>query len=164
MINAQRAVDMRTLVSPAQIMLNDTKYFNGIHTITINNLEAVPVTYTLSNMNARAVSTYNNVSFRQTISEHHAQANGGRTFPQGASNDVLVSTSPNTIDLPPATVTFSQNGFTIPAGGKIEVTAFFNQPRLLWPQRDLFALYSGYVRIDAQLQGASSPQPYTSES
>lgn len=138
-INAQRAVDMRTLVSPAQIMLNDTKYFNGIHTITINNLEAVPVTYTLSNMNARAVSTYNN----------------------GASNDVLVSTSPNTIDLPPATVTFSQNGFTIPAGGKIEVTAFFNQPRLLWPQRDLFALYSGYVRIDAQLQGAASPQPYT---
>lgn len=80
MINAQRAVDMRTLVSPAQIMLNDTKYFNGIHTITINNLEAVPVTYTLSNMNARAVTTYNNVRLGRTFSERQAQANGGRTL------------------------------------------------------------------------------------
>jgi hypothetical protein len=79
-INAQRAVDMRTLVSPAQIMLNDTKYFNGIHTITINNLEAVPVTYTLSNMNARAVTTYNNVRLERTISERRAQANGGWTI------------------------------------------------------------------------------------
>lgn len=61
-INAQRAVESRTLVSPAQIMLNDTQYFKGLHTITLDNREAVAVTYTLSNVNARAVATYNNVS------------------------------------------------------------------------------------------------------
>ncbi|GAA5984107.1 hypothetical protein JCM10908_006053 [Rhodotorula pacifica] len=138
-INAQRAVDMRTQVWPAQIMLNDTRYFNNVHTIALENRESVAVTYTLSSVNTRAIATYNT----------------------GATNQIIPSTTPNTVDLASTTVTFSQNGVTVPAGGKVEIVASFSQPRASWTQRDLFLLFSGYVRINAQLQGAASAQPYT---
>lgn len=60
-INVQRAVDMRTLVSPPQLLLNDTAFFVPSHTVTLQNLESSSVTYTFSYQNARTIATYNNV-------------------------------------------------------------------------------------------------------
>lgn len=49
------------MISPPQITLNDTAYFDPAHTITIENRESGSVTYSLSMDTARTIATYNNV-------------------------------------------------------------------------------------------------------
>ncbi|BGP55847.1 hypothetical protein JCM8202v2_003454 [Rhodotorula sphaerocarpa] len=132
-VNVNRAIESRTMISPPQITLNDTAYFDPAHTITIENRESGSVTYSLSMDTARTIATYNN----------------------GVSQ-VLVSTDPATLRIGPPGVTFSQQKFTLPAGGKIEVNLVFTPPRISGFQRRQFPIYSGYVRVDAQLTGSSS--------
>ncbi|POY75116.1 hypothetical protein BMF94_1746 [Rhodotorula taiwanensis] len=137
-INVQRAVDMRTLVSPPQLLLNDTAFFVPSHTVTLQNLESSSVTYTFSYQNARTIATYNN-----------------------RYSQVLVSPVPNTISIGGPQVSFSQSKITLPAGGKAEVVVTFTAPRLAYPTIGLLPLYSGFVQINSTVAGSSSSNAYT---
>ncbi|KAJ7091118.1 peptidase S8/S53 domain-containing protein [Mycena epipterygia] len=57
LIQVDRAINMKTLVSPGQIALNDTMHFKANHTIFITNLSPKTVTYQIIHVPAGTVGT-----------------------------------------------------------------------------------------------------------
>lgn len=102
LVDAVRAVEYTTSVSPANLNLNDTAHFNGVHTISLTNSGSEPVTYNLT---------------RQDI-------NG---FQAISISDKLVDTNPDIAGYF-ATLQLSADVVTVGPGETAEVTATFTQP------------------------------------
>lgn len=75
---------------------------------------------------------------------------------QGASTDIIPSPTPNYDSTSVLRVAFSQRTLTVSGGQTVKVSAQFIPPNLTPQQRDQFPIYSGYVTINGQGQGAGA--------
>ncbi|GAA6050305.1 hypothetical protein JCM3770_002954 [Rhodotorula araucariae] len=124
-INVNAAWAAKTLISPAQLELNDTLNAARQQRITLTNRNAVPITYTFNSTSAQAIATYNN----------------------GALTDVLPSTVPGNLDTPRVVIGFSPSSLVIPAGGTAFVTVSFAAVRYSAALAAKFPIYSGFINI-----------------
>ncbi|GAA5902564.1 hypothetical protein JCM6882_009318 [Rhodosporidiobolus microsporus] len=131
-INVNKAIAARTLITPSQFLLNDTTYLNNQQTMTLNNRNSFPVRYQLSWRNAQGIKTYNN----------------------GASKDGIPSTTPGASTAAVPRVAFSSRIVTVPARSSLDVRVTFTPPNLGPSARDQFPIYSGFVVISGAGQGS----------
>jgi hypothetical protein len=119
-INVWGAANMKTLVSPGEILLNDTKYIRSDHLITIENTSGSSVTYVLSHTPANTV-----LSIEPTLG------------------------LPNTAPLPtissPASVSLSTTKITIRPRRTGEVTVKIRPPKGL--DAKTYPIYSGFITV-----------------
>jgi len=126
-INVAAALAARTLISPYNFLLNDTAYLNGTQTLYLTNRNLYPVTYTFSHIAAQGIAAY----------------------ADGASSDVLPSTSPATVtNAKVTTVKYSRKSVTVLPykTGSVEVT--ITPPSLTAAERGQFPIYSGFIGIE----------------
>ncbi|GEM09984.1 subtilisin-like protease [Rhodotorula toruloides] len=135
-INMTAALVSHTILSPSQFNLNDTQYLNDTQTLTLHNNNRYPVAYQLSWVDSTGIVTYNN----------------------GATTNVIPSTSPNYVSTSVLRVAFSQRVVTVPGGQTVKITADFIPPNLTPQQRNQFPIYSGYVTITGRGQGVGAGQ------
>lgn len=62
MINVAKAISAKTLLSPYQFFLNDTKYLNSLQKLTITNRNSVSMKYTFNSTAAQSLAVYDGVS------------------------------------------------------------------------------------------------------
>ncbi|GAA5999830.1 hypothetical protein JCM10207_005930 [Rhodosporidiobolus poonsookiae] len=127
-IDVTRAIAARTIISPGQILLNDTQYLNNVQEITIENRNTFPVAYKLSASNALGISTFNN----------------------GASQDGIPSLTPAENSIAAVRVAYSRRQLTIPARSSAKVTVTITPPNLSASDRDKFPFYSGFLVISGE--------------
>ncbi|KAF3804736.1 Minor extracellular protease vpr [Colletotrichum gloeosporioides] len=101
-VDAVRAVEYDTFVSPANLNLNDTVHFNGVHTIKLTNRGQEVVTYN---------ATHQNLNGFQAVS----------------ISTKYVDTNPDIAGYF-ASVTLSTESVTIGPGETVEITASFTEP------------------------------------
>ncbi|GAA6022877.1 hypothetical protein JCM11491_007028 [Sporobolomyces phaffii] len=139
LVQVDQAVNRKTLISPSIIQLNDTAYFNRSQPLTVTNNGDSALTYTLSWTNAQGVATYNN----------------------GASNQVIPSTSPAAVNAATALrVAFSSRYVTLAPGQSKTVTVTVSPPNLAATDIDKFPFYSGWVKVNAQSTNESYSIPF----
>ncbi|EAU90898.2 peptidase [Coprinopsis cinerea okayama7 len=121
LVNVHKAVHTTTLVSPGELVLNDTANFKPVHKVLLNNTGDTERTYSVKHVPAgTALTILQGVPF---------QSNGPVPLvPEAAS----VEASPST--------------FTLAPGEGIEVTLTFTQPEGLDLKR--FPIYSGFVEFE----------------
>jgi len=119
-LNVWDAATMKTLVSPGEILLNDTQYFRSDHTITIENTSRSSVTYTLSHLSANTV-----LSIGPAL---------------GLANTAPLPTTSST-----ASVSFRATTVTIRARKTEKVKVTFQAPSDLDPKT--YPIYSGFIIV-----------------
>ncbi|KAG8697411.1 hypothetical protein FRC08_006543 [Ceratobasidium sp. 394] len=102
---------------PAELLLNDTAYFKGQHTVTIKNGGTKAVTYTLSHVPAGTAPTIN-----------------------GIEN----SPGPVPLEDKAASVTIAPSSVTVQPGSSAQVTLTFTPPAGL--DAKTFPVYSGFIQ------------------
>jgi hypothetical protein len=120
LVNAYKAVHTTTLVTPAELLLNDTAHF-------------VP--------NQKFVVT-NTGSTRQQYALGHAPAGTAITVPAG---NIFVADGPVPLVAAAASVKFSESKFSLNPGAHATITAHFSAPAGLDPKT--YPVYSGYITI-----------------
>lgn len=120
LIQAYKAIHTTTIISPGELLLNDTANFKPDQTFTITNQGKSPKTYSIGHVGAATALTINaNTSWPAIY-----------PVPQMATY---------------ASVTFSANQVTVNPGQTVSVNAHFTAPAGLNP--DTFPIYSGFVTI-----------------
>ena len=119
-LNVWDAANMKTLVSPGEILLNDTQYFDSDHIITIENTSGSSVTYTLSHTPAKTV-----LSIGSAL---------------GLANTAPLPTTSDT-----ASVSFRTTTTTIRARRTSQVKVTFKPPSGLDPKT--YPIYSGFITV-----------------
>ncbi|BGP02409.1 hypothetical protein JCM10021v2_006124 [Rhodotorula toruloides] len=125
LVQVDKAISTRTIVSPFELMLNDTAFPAHTQKITLRNTNSFPMQYSVSISSAQAYGTYDN----------------------GASSDILISTNPKPVYPQSGTATFSTQRLRLQAGQTYTVTVTIPQPRFNAMTVARFPLYSGYVDI-----------------
>lgn len=125
LINAFNALHSTTIVSPAELILNDTAHFNGVRTFTVTNTAKVSKKYTISHVPAGTAITVS----QETPDEP----------------DIFPSVGPVPLTNDTAEVLFSLTSFTVPAGRSQTVIARFTLPKTI--DATAFPVYSGYINI-----------------
>ncbi|GAA5857730.1 hypothetical protein JCM1840_000887 [Sporobolomyces johnsonii] len=126
LVQVDRAVQIKTLIEPSMLLLNDTAYLNKTQNLRLTNRNDYPVVYTLSWKNAQGVVTYND----------------------GAHTQILPSTEPDSLNKAVALrVAFSSRSVMIPAQQSAVVTVTVTPPNLVASDIDKFPIYSGWVTI-----------------
>ncbi|EJD54606.1 hypothetical protein AURDEDRAFT_179722 [Auricularia subglabra TFB-10046 SS5] len=120
LINVNNAIHFTTIVTPGELLLNDTANFRGTHTITVRNTARTRQTYRLSHVPAGTMISLD----------------PGTLFP--ADFPVPQSTAAAGVRISPSTL-------TLPAGGTGRVTVSITPPRGL--DRKTLPVYSGFVQI-----------------
>ncbi|EJD37069.1 subtilisin-like protein [Auricularia subglabra TFB-10046 SS5] len=140
LINVFDALNVKTTVSPGELLLNDTARWKGVHKIVITNTGARAQTYELSH---DAVSTALLMPTGHYI-----------PFPGFTYRDV-----PNAVELTNSTVTvrFSQTSVILPPGASTTITAQIAPPKDVDPQK--LPVVSGFIRIHGSL-GERLQVPY----
>ncbi|GAA5913639.1 uncharacterized protein JCM6883_004034 [Sporobolomyces salmoneus] len=139
LVQVDQAVSRKTLISPSIIQLNDTAYFNASQPLTVTNKGDSPMTYTLSWTNAQGVATYNN----------------------GASNQIIPSTSPAAVNAATALrVAYSARTITLQPGQSRTVNVNVIPPNLTPTDIDKFPFYSGWLKINALSSNESYSVPF----
>ncbi|KAG8936970.1 hypothetical protein FRC02_009107 [Tulasnella sp. 418] len=118
LINVYNAVHYGTVVTPGELLLNDTVYFKGQHTIKIENKSKKLQKYTIS----------------------HEPAGTATTLQNGEAITYPVPLSKNY-----ASVKFSTTSLSVPAGQTGIVIATITPPSGL--DAKTFPVYSGHVRV-----------------
>ncbi|KAI5855038.1 subtilisin-like protein [Durotheca rogersii] len=118
-VDAVRAVEYDTFVSPANINLNDTQNFRGVHTIQLTNIGLEAVTYNLS----------------------HQPLNG---FQAISVTDRAVAPNPDIAGYF-ASVKLSAESVTAGPGETVEITATFTEPDS--GVFDLMPVYGGNIHF-----------------
>jgi len=119
-LNVWGAASMKTLISPGEILLNDTQYICSDQTISIENNSGSSVTYTLSHTPANTV-----LSIGSTL---------------GLANTAPLPTVSNT-----ASVNIRDTEITIRPRKSGRVKIIFKAPSGLDPKT--YPIYSGYITI-----------------
>jgi len=124
----------KTFVSTSGISFNDSEHFIDSVTFTIENTNAKDVVYSLSHMAALTI---------YTATEH----------------EFFLAKFPNPTADAVATLEFSQNNFTVPAGGSAKVTVRPTPPSKDEVDVSRLPIYSGYIVINGT-SGESLSIPY----
>ncbi|KAJ6594206.1 subtilisin-like protease [Mycena capillaripes] len=119
LIQVDRAINMKTIVEPGQIALNDTEHFKANHTISITNLGPKTVTYQLRHVPAGTVGTV-------------------------VPNSIFVEPVPSMIP-GAALVTLSTSNVTVHPGQTHTVIATFTPPTNA--TNTTLPVYSGYIHV-----------------
>ncbi|KAF8125019.1 peptidase S8/S53 domain-containing protein [Mycena galopus ATCC 62051] len=127
LIQVDQAINMKTIVTPGQIALNDTEHFKPNHTISITNSGSKAVTYELRHVPAGTVGTVTPVVSDQT-----------------AQDSPFVELEPHMI---PATaiVTFSESSVTVHPNDTKQVHAVFTPPSST--DNTTLPVYSGFLHV-----------------
>ncbi|KAL0930195.1 subtilisin-like protease [Colletotrichum truncatum] len=121
LVDALKVVALKTVISPANINLNDTSYFSGKHTITIENHSDEEVTYFVA----------------------HQPGSTTRSRERG---DAWVASEPLLkTDQGLAIVELSAKEVKIPAKGSATVDATFTEPSDI--DAAVLAMYGGYINV-----------------
>ena len=119
-LNVWDAANMETLVSPGEMLLNDTQYFREDQVVTIENTSRSSVTYTLSHTPANTV-----LSIGSAL---------------GLANTAPLPTTPST-----ASVSFRTTTITIRPRKTGQVKLTFQAPSGLDPTT--YPIYSGFIIV-----------------
>ncbi|CAE6398441.1 unnamed protein product [Rhizoctonia solani] len=117
LLNVYDAVRNTGSLTPAEILLNDTAYFKGTHTLKLRNGGKKLVTYTLTHVPAGTANTITGI-----------EANLGPV--------PLVGNA--------ATVSFTPDKIIVPAGATVSIHITIKAPTGLDPA--MFPVYSGYIK------------------
>ncbi|BGP08502.1 hypothetical protein JCM10049v2_004349 [Rhodotorula toruloides] len=125
LVQVDKAISTRTIVSPFELMLNDTAFPAHTQKITLRNTNPFPMQYSVTTSSAQAYGTYDN----------------------GASTDILISTNPKPVYPQSGVAAFSTQRLRLQAGQTYTFTVTIPQPRFNAMTIARFPLYSGYVDI-----------------
>lgn len=122
LINVFNAIHTKTIVSPGELLLNDTAHFNGVQSFTITNNDIIPKLFKISHVPAgTAVSV--------------------------APGDIFASDGPVPLTTQFATVKFSQQlAFVLPFQ-TVRITVFITPPSGV--DASTFPVYSGFIKIQS---------------
>ncbi|KAL0581765.1 hypothetical protein V5O48_000242 [Marasmius crinis-equi] len=126
MIDAYAAAHATTLLSPAQLLLNDTAHFKGTHTFTVKNIDKKEKKYSVD----------------------HFPAGTAITIRPGS---VQASTGPVELSKSFASVELSTTSFTLAPNQEQTITAKFTPPKGLDPKT--LPVYSGFIQVEAEGEG-----------
>ncbi|KAJ7085847.1 subtilisin-like protease [Mycena crocata] len=119
LIQVDRAINMKTIVSPTEIAMNDTSHFKPNHTISITNTGPRTVTYQIRHVPAGTVNTL-------------------------APGSPFVAHVPTLVP-GAALVAFSASSVTVHPGHTVRVTAVFTPPTSAL--NISLPLYSGFIHV-----------------
>ncbi|KZO98808.1 subtilisin-like protease [Calocera viscosa TUFC12733] len=120
MVNVYNAIHYTTVLTPGELLLNDTESFKGDQTIQVFNTGLHQQFYTIEHVPAGTVITY---------------------------NDSLAINSPLPFSEATADVHISPSSFTLRPGQALNVTLKFTPPTSLDPTT--LPVYSGYIVVDS---------------
>ncbi|KAF9467400.1 pyrolysin [Collybia nuda] len=119
LINVFDAIHATTIISPTQLILNDTAHFKGIQSFTVKNIGNSAKRYTLRHVPAGTAIT----------------VTPGTIFP---------ATGPVPLTDASASVLFTQPTFVVPPGLSHTVSVRFNLPK---GDASTFPVYSGFIQV-----------------
>ncbi|GAA5969904.1 hypothetical protein JCM21900_004187 [Sporobolomyces salmonicolor] len=128
LIQVDNALATGTIVSPFELALNDTAYFNATQTITLRNTNGYAMSYRFSSSTAQTLGVYDS----------------------NYATEVLPSTSPSAIPGGTSRVLFSTPLLVVPAGSSASLTVTILPPRLSRAMQARFPLFSGYIEIEGR--------------
>lgn len=134
------AINAKTLISPFELQLNDTAYFKGAQTITLENRNPYAVKYTFSHVASRSLGVYD----------------------KAAKTSVLPSLDPQEVSAV-ASVTFGARVVTVAAGKTASVKVTIKAPTISAATASRFPVYSGFLIVNQAASGQKG-QRYTGES
>ncbi|KAJ8294317.1 Minor extracellular protease vpr [Rhodotorula toruloides] len=137
LVQVDKAISTRTIVSPFELMLNDTAFPAHTQKITLRNTNPFPMQYSVTTSSAQAYGTYDN----------------------GASTDILISTNPKPVYPQSGVAAFSTQRLRLQAGQSYSFEVTIPQPRYNAIDTARFPLYSGYIDIS----GISADRKHTEE-
>ncbi|KAI6256161.1 hypothetical protein MCOR27_005848 [Pyricularia oryzae] len=137
-IRAFDAAYSKTTLSKANFPLNDTEHFVGTHQFTIENTGSDEATYALG----------------------HTRAPTQHTLMTTIDGSLLQDAFPNPMIDTWASLEFSQDSVTVPAGGSAQVEVTFTQPPTTnGLNATLLPIYGGYVNVNST-RGENLVIPY----
>lgn len=125
LINVFDAIHTTTILSPTEIILNDTAHFQGVHSLTVTNTGKTFKKYTISHVPAGTAVTVS------------------PDFVGEPSFFPALGPVPLTTDQ--ANVVFSESTFTVPAGGRHTITVRFTLPQTI--AESTLPVFSGFINI-----------------
>ncbi|EJD44570.1 subtilisin-like protein [Auricularia subglabra TFB-10046 SS5] len=125
LVNVFNAINVHTEVSPAELRLNDTAHWNGLHKITIKNTGKTAQTYTLSHVPANTLIGLDDAKINYRYRPDIKQVNA------------------------PAGVRLSQSRITIPAGRTATVLATITAPKNV--DVKTLPIVSGWISVTGSL-------------
>ncbi|KAE8215444.1 hypothetical protein CF327_g1271 [Tilletia walkeri] len=134
LVNVYRAIKSVSRVSPGQLDLNDTQYFDGTQTLTIKNVGSKEQTYTLSHLP------------------------GGSIESLDTGDKAVYIPGPIKPTKNAATVKFSSKTVTILPGQSQDVSLTFKAPGL---DTSTLPIYSGFIYIKSSASFGSLHVPYS---
>ncbi|CAE6450175.1 unnamed protein product [Rhizoctonia solani] len=117
LLNVYDAIKNAGSLTPSELLLNDTAYFKGTHTLLVKNSGKKSVTYTLTHIPAGTANTINGI-------------------------EAILGPVPLTNSV--ASVTIVPNKVTVPAGWSLPVIVSIKPPTGLDATK--FPIYSGYIK------------------
>ncbi|KAF8800185.1 subtilisin-like protease [Phlegmacium glaucopus] len=120
LINVYDAIHTTTIISPAELILNDTAHFVGVQKFTVQNNGNQPKTYTLN----------------------HAPAGTALTVQPGS---IFTAAGPVPLSATAASVEITPSTFTVKPGCSQSVVAKFTPPSGL--DVSTYPVYSGFIEI-----------------
>ncbi|KDE08254.1 hypothetical protein MVLG_01520 [Microbotryum lychnidis-dioicae p1A1 Lamole] len=127
LVNALRAVEAQTLVTPFSFKINDTAHVQKEQQLTLKNMGHASITYTFDSTAAQTKMTYDG----------------------GAKQDIVPSSLPTVLQEAEAKVSFDKTSITIEAGQTATVKVTITPPQLTAREKDYFPVYSGFINIHA---------------
>ncbi|BGP11172.1 hypothetical protein JCM10049v2_007071 [Rhodotorula toruloides] len=128
LVQVDKAISTRTIVSPFELMLNDTAFPAATQSITLRNTNAFSMQYTVSSSSTQAYATYDN----------------------NASTDPFISMKPQPIIPQAEHVTFSTQQITVKPGQTSSFSVTILPPSFSPVELARFPLYSGFIDISGR--------------
>ncbi|KIY47274.1 pyrolysin [Fistulina hepatica ATCC 64428] len=122
LINAYDAIHATTIVSPGELLLNDSAHFQGTQRITVSNQGSIRKDYTLTHVPAGTALSVQ-------------------------VDSIQASLGPVSLTTDYASVTFSTNSFALDAGKSIDITVTFAPPTVNESQ---YPVFSGWIDITSK--------------
>ncbi|KAL8279362.1 hypothetical protein RQP46_008174 [Phenoliferia psychrophenolica] len=145
LIQVNLAVALKTVISPIQLILNDSTHLNNMQSLTITNLDTVARVYTLgAHTQAQGLGLYTSAS---PLSSQVC------TFERSLSlllqNQLLLpAVTPPPVAAAVATVSFTQGTkYKVAPGGSVSVPITIIPPTLSASDAQLYPTYSGWIAI-----------------
>ncbi|SPO23644.1 related to subtilisin-like serine protease [Ustilago trichophora] len=129
LVDINKALYQQIVLSPSVIELNDTKFFNGSQTITVQNLGNKPLAYTLSHLPVGTAQSQED-------------------------NSIFFNLGPVPLSANYASVKFSKSNIVVPPKGTAKFTATFTPPENV--RTDKLPFYSGLIHLEPQSSGYSA--------
>ncbi|SCV68834.1 BQ2448_955 [Microbotryum intermedium] len=125
LVNALRAVEAQTLVTPFSFKINDTAHVQKEQHLTLKNMGKTSITYTFDSTAAQTKMTYD----------------------RGAKTDINPSSLPSELKEAEAKVSFEKTSITIEAGQTATVKVTITPPQLTAREKDYLPVYSGFINV-----------------